>query len=141
MLDRYSHATAVAALTPRAAIATNTTTNGTAVDLSGANGGNNSLVFLVEAGTITDGTFVFKIQDSPDTATWTDVTGVYLQAPASLTWTSATVSGTCLKIGYLGNANGAARYVRLVCTSTGTTLGGFITAIALLGLAGILPAA
>jgi hypothetical protein len=140
VLDLYNRVAPTAALTPRAAIATNTTTNGTAVDLSALDNGANGVVFFVEAGTITDGTFVFKIQDSPDNTNWTDVAAPYLQAPASLTWTSATTSGTCLKIGYLGNANGGARYVRLVVTSTGTTSGGFMTAIAVLSLLGVYPA-
>lgn len=141
MLDNYNRISGAAALTPRAAIATNTTTNGSAVDLMSVNNGSNTLVFLVEAGTITDGTYVFKIQDSPDNSTWTDVPAPYVQAPASLTWTSATPSGTILKIGYLGNTGGANRYVRLVVTSTGTTSGGFMSAVAVLGGGEVLPAA
>lgn len=141
MLDLYNRVSVVAALTPRAAIATNTTTNGTAVDLTSVNNGSNGLVFLVEAGTITDGTYVFSIQDSPDNSTWTAVPAPYVQAPASLTWTSATTSGTTLKIGYLGNTGGANRYVRLIVVSTSVTSGGFISAVALLGHGESLPAA
>lgn len=142
MLDLFNRLSFAAALTPKAAINTNTTTNGVAVDLMSVNNGSNALVFIAEAGVITDGTYVFKIQDSPDNSTWTDVPALYVQAPASLTWTSATAVGTTLKIGYLGNTNGANRYVRLVVTSTGTTTGGFIAAVALLGLGeSLLPAA
>lgn len=140
MLDNYNRISGAAALTPRAAIATNTTTNGSAVDLTSVNNGSNKLTFLVIAGTITDGTYVFKLQDSPDNSTWTDVAAPYLQAPASVTWTSATASGTILKLGYMGNAGGASRYVRLVTTSTGTTSGGFIAAVAVLDGGEVLPA-
>lgn len=141
MLDLYNKVSVVAALTPRAAIATNTTTTGTAVDLTLLNNGSNALVFLIEAGTITDGTYVFSIADSPDNSTFTAVPAAYVQAPASVTWTSATTSGTTLKIGYLGNTGGANRYVRLQVVSTATTSGGYMSAVALLGLPESLPAA
>lgn len=141
MLDLlYNKVSGAAALTPRAAIATNTTTNGAAVDLTSVNNGSNALMFVVVAGVITDGTYVFSLQDSPDNSTWTAVVSPYLLAPSSLTWTSATAAGTVLKLGYLGNANGASRYVRLVCVSTGTTSGGFIAAVAILGGGEVLPA-
>ncbi len=141
MLDVINRVSAAAALTPKAAINTNTTTNGVAVDLMALNNGNNGLVFLIEAGVITDGTYVFKLQDSPDNSTWTDVPAAYVQASGATTWTSAITSGTTLKIGYLGNVTVANRYVRLVVTSTGVTTGAFIAAIALLALPGSLPAA
>lgn len=140
MLDNYNRISGAAALTPRT-ISSNATTNGTAVDLTSVNNGSNTLVFMVEAGTITDGTYVFSLQDSPDNSAWTNVAAPYLQAPASLTWTSATAAGTILKIGYLGNAGGASRYVRLVAVSTGVTSGAVLAAVAILGGGESLPAA
>ena len=140
MLDAFNRDSYVVALAPAAKFTTSQ--NGTAVDLTSVNNGSNSLVFAAVAGVITDGTYVFKLQDSPDNSTWTDVPALYVQTPASVTWTSATTSGTTLKLGYLGNTGGANRYVRLVVTVSGSpATGGFITAIAKLGLGGTLPAA
>lgn len=139
MLDIYNRLSAVQALAPAAKIAA-ATTNGAAVDLMSVNNGSNALLFAIEAGVITDGTFTFKLQDSPDNSTWTDVPAAYVQT-ASPSWTSATAIGATAKIGYLGNTGGANRYVRLVVLGSGYTTGGFITAIAILGLSQTLPAA
>lgn len=139
MLDLYNRLSSVTALAPAAKI-TGATTNGTAVDLLGENIGNNGVMFVIQAGVITDGTFTFKLQDSPYNSTWTDVPAAYVQT-ASPSWTSATASGTTAKIGYLGNVGGSNRYVRLVVLATGTTTGGFISAQAILGFSMSLPAA
>ena len=102
--------------------------------LDGSNDGANGLVFIVQAGTITDGTFTFSLEDSPDDNTYTAVASPYIQAPASLVWNSSTASGSLLKLGYLGNANGASRYVKLKCVVTGSPgTGGYISAVAVLG--------
>lgn len=140
MLDIYNRLSAVQALAPAAKI-TGATTNGAAVDLTALNNGSNALLFVIEAGVITDGTFTFKLQDSPDNSTWTDVAAPYVQGPAVASFTSATAVGATNKLGYLGNAVGSQRYVRLVVLSTGATTGGYITAIAILGLSQSLPSA
>lgn len=139
MLDQYNKWSFQSALAPAAKI-TATSTNGTAIDLTSVNNGSNALVFSVVAGVITDGTWTFKLQDSPDNSTWTDVAAPYVQTQ-SASWTSATASGTCTKLGYLGNAVGSQRYVRLVVLGASPTTGAFITAIAALGLPESLPAA
>jgi hypothetical protein len=139
MLDAFNRNSYAVALAPGAKI-TAATTNGTAVDLSSVNNGANSLVFSVVCGTITDGTWTFKLQDSPDNTTWTDVPAPYVQTQ-NASWTSATPSGTVTKLGYLGNVNGANRYVRLVVMGATVTTGGYITSIAELGLSSLLPAA
>jgi hypothetical protein len=139
MLDAYNRDSYAVALAPGAKITT--TQIGAAVDLASVNNGSNSLVFVAAAGVITDGTFTFKLQDSPDNFTWNDVPSPYVQAPASVVWNSGTAVGTTLKLGYLGNANGANRYVRVVIVVGGSpAIGGYITVIAQLGLAGINPA-
>ncbi len=139
MLDQFNKWSYSSALAPGAKLAA-ATTNGTAIDLTALNNGSNALVFVVQCGVITDGTWTFKLQDSPDNTNWTDVPSPYLQTQ-SASWTSSTTSGTTTKLGYLGNAVGAQRYVRLVVLGSGYTTGGYISAIAALGLPESLPAA
>lgn len=138
MRDLYDRLSAVVALAPGAKVIA--TTNGTAVDLLSVNNGNNSCMFSVVAGQITDGTHTFSLQDSPDNSTWTNVAAPYIQG-AGQSFTSATASGAVVKLGYLGNANGNSRYVRLVSTVTSATTGGYYSAIAVLGEGNSLPAA
>lgn len=140
MLDIYNKVSGAAALVNGAKITA--TTNGAAIDLSSFNNGANRLMFIVMAGSsITDGTYTFSLQDSPDNSTWTNVAAPYIQGPSVASFTSATTAGTVTKLGYLGNANGASRYVRLVVTVTGATTGGYLTALAILEGMGYLPAA
>jgi hypothetical protein len=137
MLDGYNNKAGAVALTPGAKITASA--NGNAIDLSAFNNGANKLTFLMFAGQITDGTYVFKLQDSPDGTTWTDVASKYQLGPSVASFTSATAAGTICKLGYLGNDNGAARYVRVVVTVTSATTGGFITGAAVLEGLGYLP--
>jgi hypothetical protein len=137
MLDAYNKMAYVNALTPNVKITAST--NGVAVDLSSVNNGANKLVFALVSGTITDGTYTFKLQDSPDNSTWTDVPAVYQQGPSVASFTSATTAGTTVKLGYLGNTNGANRYVRVVVAVASATTGGFISGIATLEGLGYLP--
>lgn len=132
--DLYNRISGASALAPAAAHTTSA--NGTAIDMTTLNA--NGLTFLVHAGTITDGTHTFKLQDSPDNSTWTDVAAPFIQEGSVVAFTSSTTSGTVLKFGYLG----LTRYVRLVCTVTGSpATGGFYSAIAVEGLEGNEPAA
>lgn len=124
----------VVALTPRAAIATNTTTAGTEVDLLGYN----SATFFIESGVITDGTYTPLIEET-DTAG----SGYTAVADADLTVTEASIAfvatddAVVKKIGYIG----VKRYVRLSLVSAGTTSGGFFSATAVLGHPNIAPVA
>jgi hypothetical protein len=135
------------ALAPGAA--RTTSVNGTSIDVTSLNAGNDGLCFEVTAGTITDGTHTFKLQDSLDGGTtWVDVPAPYLQTPSGQVnaFTSGTTSGTTIKFGYLGNANvgniansasptGGKILVRLVDTVTGSpSTGGYYSAVAVLGL-------
>lgn len=137
MIDHYNKITGAGALNPQ--VARTASATGNTVDLM-TNNGSNSLVFAVIAGVITDGTHAFKLQDSPDGTTWTDVPALYVQGFGQ-SFVAATAAGTCIKIGYLGNTNGGYRYVRLATTVTGATTGGFYTSIAVLGHGAMLPAA
>jgi hypothetical protein len=135
MRDQVSYLSFVSVLNGQAA--RTASANGASVDVMSLNGGNNALVFVAQAGVITDGTHVFKVQDSPDNSVWTDVAAAFIQAPAVLQFTSGTAVGTMLKWGYIGQQ----RYARLVSTVSGTTTGGFYTAFAVLALPANAPAA
>ena len=118
------------------------TFHSTKVDLLAAGNGANSLLFIVNMGVTTDGTFTFSLEDSPDdNSDYTAVASPYVQYGATgHVATSATAAGTQLKIGYLGNANGASRYVKLVGTVTGSPgTGAYLSANALLGGVDLLP--
>ncbi|MGH2478511.1 MAG: hypothetical protein ACRDHW_02500, partial [Ktedonobacteraceae bacterium] len=127
--------------------ARNASVNGPSIDVTALNAGNDGLCVEVTAGTITDGTHAFKLQDSIDGGTtWVDVAAPYLQTPTGQTssFTSGTTAGSTIKLGYLGNANvgtiansasptGGKILVRLVATVTGATTGGIYSAVAALG--------
>src|SRR5271154_4747581 len=80
--------------------------------------GSDALVAVLAVGAWTDGTHTFKLQDSPDNSTWTDVPAGLLQG--SFTAISGTGQQNALqKVGYLGTA----QYVRAVDTVSGATTG------------------
>ena len=84
-----------------------TNQNGSSVDLANVNA--NAIV--VSVGAVTDGTYAFALQDSPDNSTWTAVAagnmvGAFVGAAAN----------TVQKVGYLG----AQRYLRVVSTVGGS---------------------
>lgn len=127
-MNKVSFANALAAL-----IANKTALNGATVDLMSVNNGSNSLTFAVVAGTITDGTHTFTLQDSPDGTTWNNVNAPFvLIGPSGNVFTAATLAGTVIKLGYLGNNGGASRYVRVVVAASGAT-GGIYYGVAQLG--------
>jgi len=148
MKDFMNYFSAKHALGNGTAIPAATTTNGDSIDVTALNGGNDGLVFVVDVGTITDGSHLLSLQDSIDGgSTWNAVTGNYVQTPSGQvnTVTSATPAKTILKFGYLGNANvgtlansttptaNGKVLVRIIDTCTGGSTGGYITAIAILG--------
>lgn len=102
--------------------------NGPSIDLAEFSNHFESALFIITAATITDGTHVAKLQDSPDGTTWTDVDAAHVQGgPVSL---GTGQSNTVAALGYLGGSS--ARYVRLVLTTAGATTGGVIGAVAVL---------
>lgn len=122
------------ALTPRAAIATNTTTVGTVVPLAGFN----SATFFISSGVITDGTYVPLVEEADTSGgTYTPVVDADLTVTeASITFL-ATDDSLTKKIGYIG----VKPFVRLSLVSTGVTTGGFFSALAVLGDANFAPVA
>jgi hypothetical protein len=140
MLDRlFSFTQPQAVKNPGAQITA--TFHSTKVDLLAVGNGATSCLFVVNVGAVTDGTYTFSLEDSPDDSTYTAVAAPYVQIGATTAVaTSATTAGTQLKLGYLGNTNGSSRYVKLVCTVTGSpSTGAYLSANALLGLADLLP--
>lgn len=127
MLDQKSDLKSVVALTPRAAIATNTTTAGAIIDLKGYE----SCTFSIISGVLTDGAYAVLIEEG-DAANLSDAAAV---ADADLVGTEAaagfasTDDSTSKTIGYVGTK----RYVRLSIVSTSTSSGGFLAATAILG--------
>ncbi len=116
-----------------AAITSNTTTAGVEIDTQGYD----SVTFLMQSATITDGIYTPLIEEGDTSGSLSAV------ADADLTVTEASVAfvaaddNTVKKIGYLGNK----RYVKLSYVSTGVTSGGTLSAIALLGGASQAPVA
>lgn len=116
------------------AISTNTTTAGTSVSLFGFN----SLTFVIQSGTLTDGTYTPKIEDSEDNSTFTEVTDAtkLLGTIANATFTTGN-NNLVKTIGYIGNKP----YVKLSIVSTGVTSGGTLGATAIKGHPTNLPVA
>ncbi len=139
-----------------AVISAAATTHGDSIDVTSLNGGNDGLAFVVDVGTITDGTHTLTLEDSIDGgSTWNTVASPYLQVPTgqSNVVTSATAAKKVLKFGYLGNANvgtlansvtpttSGKVLVRITDTCAGGSTGGYITAVAVFGYPQNLPAA
>ena len=100
----------------------------TSSDLQGFGGA----LVVINPGVITDGTHTPKLQESDDDSSYSDV------AAADLVGSFAAIaSSTAQKVGYVG----IKRYVKLVITVSGTTSGGFYSAVTLKGLPSLGPAA
>jgi hypothetical protein len=113
--DLYNRIGVVPDLNPAARTAS---ANSGGIDRMAYEGGSDALVGVLSVGAWTDGSHAWKLQDSPDNSTWTDVAAVYLQGAFT------TIAGTgqqnaLQKVGYLG----IQRYVRAVSTVSGTTTG------------------
>lgn len=97
------------------------TVTGSSVDLRGFD----SAMAVLDIGTITDGTFTPKLQESDDDSTFTDVGTDDLQG--SFTAATSSADDGVQAVGYLGDA----RYIRVVYTvsdlpSTGGTVGAVV---------------
>jgi hypothetical protein len=89
------------------------TTNGTALDLSATDA--DAIVF--NPGVWTDGTHALSLQDSPDNATWTNVTAA--NQVGTLTSITSTPTAVVQQVSYIGPQ----RYLRPVVTVSGATTG------------------
>jgi hypothetical protein len=119
----------------QATIATNTTTNGSTVDLNGTGTDErfrSAMVMLRTTG-VTDGSYVLSLEDSPDSSSWTAVAAPDVQGTVAAI-TSAGANST-FYLGYVG----AQRYVRCKLVSSATTSGGVFSAMWVLGTAAKTP--
>jgi hypothetical protein len=124
-INPYRSARSVPALA--VATRTNGTVNGITVDRyqGGANDYRGGVLFTIHTGTITDGSVAIAVQDSPDSSTWTAVTGTDVQGATTIVTTN---DDTVLECGY----SGPQRYVRLSVTTSGATTGGSFGATAVM---------
>lgn len=106
-------------------ITTNTTTVGAIIDTAGYE----SIEFVIQSGTLTDGTYTVTLEDGDDAALAdaATITSTYLLGtfPSFI----ATEDDTVKRIG----TNTKKRYVRLSIVSTGVTTGGTMAATAVQG--------
>lgn len=109
-------------------ISTNTTTAGDIIDTKGFN----SVTFVFQMGTLTDGDYAVLIQDGDDSGL-SDAAAVadtyLLGTEAGATFDADTDDNDVAKIGYIGNK----RYVRLSVVSTNTSSGAVCGATCILG--------
>lgn len=109
------------------AISSDTTTNGETIDTAGFE----SILFVIQSGTLADGTYTPLIQEG-DNSGLSDAASV---ADADLTNTEASVAfaatddNTSKSIAYVGSK----RYVRLNIVSASTSSGGTLSAVAVKG--------
>lgn len=117
----YDNVAVIASLVPATITAT---TNGAGVDTFGYNDG----MFVVAAGAIdltsTNETYAFKVQDSDDNSTFTDVSGLTTTISANNQIKEIPLRELNLTL---------RRYVRVVATLAGTTPSFAGTAVAVLG--------
>lgn len=119
MEDMYNNLEVVQQIAP--GTITSDTTSDNAVDLQGFNGA----LFVIEVGTVTDGTYDIEIQESDDDSSYSAVDDSDLQGDEA---TGIDGSGI-YKIGYLGSK----RYVQVSITASDTTDGADISAVAVKG--------
>lgn len=112
----YSKARAVTSLAP--AVRTTGAATGSAVQW----GDCQSVMAIITAATLADGSHVVELQDSDDNSSWSAVADAYLIGSEPTITTSN--DEAIHEVGYKGSK----RYVRVVITSTGATTGGVIGA-------------
>ncbi len=119
MITNLAATSRVVATLPFAAIATDDTTDGTGV----AWGECRSAMAVIVAGTITDGTFTFELQDSDNNSSYTAVADAFLDGTEPVL--EAANSDTVTVLGYKGTR----KYLRVSVTSAATTTGGVVGAL------------
>lgn len=106
------------------------TVSGSGVDLRGFD----AAMVILDIGTITDGTFTPKLQESDDNSTFSDVASADLEG--SFTAATSSADDGVQQVGYKGDA----RYIRAVYTVTGSpSTGGTVGAVIVRGDAHSLP--
>jgi hypothetical protein len=123
----YNHVRTVQAVAP-AGTRVNGTVNGATIDRFGGDVYASSVAFVIHSGTITDGTHAVTVEDSDNGSAWAAASAADLQgSPPTI---ASSDDNKVYEIGYVG----AKRYVRAVLTTARATTGGFVDAVALLGV-------
>lgn len=112
---------------PSGALDDDATVNGTTVDLGVFKNNFRSALFVVTAGTVTDGTHTVELEHSDNGADWTDVPGDRVQGGPVVF--DDTLSDSVAQLGYIVSQQ---RYVRIKVTTADSTTGGVLSAVALL---------
>lgn len=115
---------------------TSGTVNGTTVDLGVFGNDFRTVMFVVLAGAITDGSHAITVQDSPDGSSWANADAGSIQG--SLPTLISTSDDAVFEFGYIV---GTRQYVRLVATTSAATTGGVFGAVALLSSGSVSPVA
>ncbi len=127
MKDAKNNLSASKSLAP-AIYSTNQAENGASVDLLGFDGA----IAVFTAGTLTDGTYVPKLQESEDDATWSDVASADMEGSlVSMT------ANSIQRVGYKGEK----RYLRPVVTVSSATSGGALCAMMIRSIPHLAPVA
>lgn len=112
---------------PTASRTANAAVNGTTVDKSVFNNFFRVVSFVIQAGTLTDGTTTVTMEDSDNGSSWAVVTDTsYVQGTIPVI--ASTADNALFEFAYIGPK----RYVRIVATQASATSGGVMGAIALL---------
>jgi hypothetical protein len=126
MRDSMQDDTAARLTLTVAARTANATVNGTGVDMVGTGNSFRTAMLLVITGGVTDGTHTFKLQESDDNSTFTDVAAGDLQG--TLTAVTTAQANTVQRQSYTGGK----RYLRASVTTASATTGGTFGAVLLL---------
>jgi hypothetical protein len=118
--------TAVRITLPMAARTTNTTVNGSTVNMSQGGLVFRTAMVVAWAGAVTDGTHTVVLEDSPDGTAWTPVDPQYLQG--TLTAFATASANTVQRQAYTGEKP----FLRAKVTSATVTTGGTVGALILL---------
>jgi hypothetical protein len=112
------------------------TTNGTAIDTAVFNNRFQDVLFAIESGTLTDGSYAFTVEESDSSGS-----GFAAVDSSRVLGSLPTFALTDDNVLNSFGVRPSKRYVRLVCTATGATTGGVLAALAILGAGSLHPVA
>lgn len=121
---------------PSTALDSDATVNGSTIDLALFKNNFRSAMFIATSATVTDGTHTFALEHSDNGTDWTAVPADRVQGAAPVF--VAADDNTVKQFGYVV---GTQRYVRVKVTTTASTDGGVLSAVAVLANGGTTPPA
>lgn len=126
MRNLHTQTLAVSALA--SAALTNGANNGVTLDLGAFGNDFRDVLFVIQSATVTDGSHAVTVQESVNSTDWTTVPAYRILGSLP-----TIVAADDNKLFQLGVRAGTARYVRLLVTTSGSTTGGVISGVAVLG--------